>query len=61
MEKEIANAKEALKKDTKAIIKAKEQLANKIDEFKSSLDEFNKQKGTKFEELEKQGKILTIS
>nr|WP_277872566.1 hypothetical protein [Metamycoplasma hominis] len=58
LEKEIANAKEALKKDTKAIIKAKEQLANKIDEFKSSLDEFNKQKGTKFEELEKTRKDI---
>ena len=58
LEKEIANANEALKKDTKAIIKAKEQLANKIDEFKSSLDEFNKQKGTKFEELEKTRKDI---
>ncbi|WP_228846814.1 hypothetical protein [Metamycoplasma hominis] len=58
LEKEIANAKEALKKDTKAIIEAKEQLANKIDEFKSSLDEFNKQKETKFKELEKTRKDI---
>ncbi|MGC7165120.1 hypothetical protein [Metamycoplasma hominis] len=58
LEKEIANAKEALKKDTKAIIKAKEQLANKIDEFKSSLNKFNKEKGTKFKELEKTRKDI---
>ncbi|QKX40444.1 hypothetical protein HU160_01040 [Metamycoplasma hominis] len=53
LEKEIANAKEALKKDTKAIIEAKKQLANKIDESKSSLDKFNKDKDAKFKELEK--------
>ncbi|WP_049385250.1 hypothetical protein, partial [Metamycoplasma hominis] len=58
LEKEIAKAKETLKKDTKAIIEAKEQLAKKIDESKSSLDEFNKQKGTKFEELEKTRKDI---
>ncbi len=58
LEKEIAKANEALKKDTKAIIEAKEQLANKIDEFKSSLDKFNKEKGTKFKELEKTRKDI---
>ncbi|WP_241862466.1 hypothetical protein [Metamycoplasma hominis] len=58
LEKEIANAKEALKKDTKAIIEAKEKLANKINESKSSLDEFNKQKEAKFTELEQTRKDI---
>ncbi|WP_203282629.1 hypothetical protein [Metamycoplasma hominis] len=58
LEKEIANAKEALKKDTKAIIEAKEKLAKKIDESKSSLDKFNKEKDTKFKELEKTRKDI---
>ncbi|MEX1817306.1 hypothetical protein [Metamycoplasma hominis] len=53
LEKEIAKANEALEKDTKTIIEAKEQLARKIDEFKSSLDNFNKDKDAKFKELEK--------
>ncbi|MHC5521771.1 hypothetical protein [Metamycoplasma hominis] len=58
LEKEIAKANEALKKDTKAIIEAKKQLADKINEFKSSLNEFNKQKETKFKELEKTRKDI---
>ncbi|MGC7155927.1 hypothetical protein ACP0BU_01675 [Metamycoplasma hominis] len=58
LEKEIAKANEALEKDTKAIIEAKEQLANKINEFKLSLDEFNKEKETKFKELEKTRKDI---
>ncbi len=58
LEKEIANAKEALKKDTKAIIEAKKQLADKINEFKLNLDEFNKEKETKFKELEKTRKDI---
>uniref|UniRef100_UPI00193A05F5 hypothetical protein n=1 Tax=Metamycoplasma hominis TaxID=2098 RepID=UPI00193A05F5 len=58
LEKEIAKANEALEKDTKAIVEAKEQLANKINEFKLSLDEFNKEKETKFKELEKTRKDI---
>ena len=53
LEKEIAKANEALKKDTKAIIEAKKQLAKKINESKSNLDKFNKDKDAKFKELEK--------
>ncbi|QKX38616.1 hypothetical protein [Metamycoplasma hominis] len=58
LEKEIANAKEALKKDTKTFIEAKEQLARKIDEFKSNLGKFNKEKETKFKELQQTRKDI---